>query len=194
MSTGASTMPERIVVGRIGPAHGIGGDVYVRPLTDVPEVRFADGMVLAAGPPVSAELTVEFTKDHSGRLLVHFVGIDSRNAAESLRNAELEALVDLDEVPPDEDEYFDRQLIGLAVNDMAGMPIGKVSDVIHLPGQDLLAVAMSSGGERLVPFVSQIVPTVDLAGGFVEIDAPDGLLNDPDDDAAESDTTPDVQS
>ncbi|MFA7265482.1 MAG: ribosome maturation factor RimM [Candidatus Nanopelagicales bacterium] len=187
-------MPERIVVGRIGPAHGIGGDVYVRPLTDVPEVRFADGMVLAAGPPVSAELTVEFTKDHSGRLLVHFVGIDSRNAAESLRNAELEALVDLDEVPPDEDEYFDRQLIGLAVNDMAGMPIGKVSDVIHLPGQDLLAVAMSSGGERLVPFVSQIVPTVDLAGGFVEIDAPDGLLNDPDDDAAESDTTPDVQS
>lgn len=187
-------MPERIVVGRIGPAHGIGGDVYVRPLTDVPEVRFADGVVLAAGPPVSAELTVEFTKDHSGRLLVHFVGIDSRNAAEALRNAELEALVDLDEVPPEEDEYFDRQLIGLAAKDMAGALIGKVSDVIHLPGQDLLAVALDSGGERLVPFVSQIVPTVDLAGGFVAIDAPDGLLNDPDDEAPEGGAAPDVQS
>ena len=194
MSTGASTMPERIVVGRIGPAHGIGGDVYVRPLTDVPEVRFADGVVLAAGPPVSTELTVEYTKDHSGRLLVHFVGIDSRNAAEALRNAELEALVDLDEVPPEEDEYFDRQLIGLAAKDMAGALIGKVSDVIHLPGQDLLAVALDSGGERLVPFVSQIVPTVDLAGGFVEIDAPDGLLNDPDDEAPEGGAAPDVQS
>lgn len=174
-------MPERVVVGRIGPAHGIGGDVYVRPLTDVPELRFADGVVLQAGPPVSGDLTVEYTKNHSGRLLVHFVGIESRNAAEALRNAELEALIDPDDLPVEEDEYFDRQLIGLAAKDPAGGTIGRVADVIHLPAQDLLAVELTAGGERLVPFVAQIVPTVDVVGGYLTIDAPAGLLEDLDD-------------
>lgn len=176
-------MPERVVVGRIGPAHGISGDVYVRPLTDVPEIRFADGEVLQAGPPVSSELTVEYTKDHSGRLLVHFVGIETRNAAEALRNADLTALIDPTDLPEDDDEFFDRQLIGLTAKDPDGASIGRVTDVIHLPGQDLLAVELDSGGERLVPFVAQIVPVVDIEAGVLTIDAPGGLLSDLDDES-----------
>lgn len=179
--TDASQTPERVLVGRIGPAHGLSGDVYVLPLTDVPEVRFADGAVLHAGPPVSRDLTVEHTKNHSGRLLIHFLGCESRGAAESLRSAELEALIDPTETLADENEYFDRQLIGLRAKDMQGAQLGVVNDVIHLAGQDLLAIVLESGEERLVPFVAAIVPDVDIADGSVTIDAPAGLLQDLDD-------------
>ncbi len=181
MSTDANGVPERVVVGRIGPAHGLGGDVYVLPLTDVPEVRFADGAILHAGPPVSGDLTVEFTKNHSGRLLVHFRGFDSRDVAELLRNSELEAQIDPTEVLVGDDEYFDRQLIGLRALNPSGIEIGRVTDVIHLPAQDLLAIALEAGTERLVPFVAEIVPTVDLVAGSLTIDAPEGLLSDLDD-------------
>ncbi len=186
MSTDASGAPQRVVVGRIGPAHGVNGNVFVQPLTDVPEVRFADEQVLHAGPPVSADLTVAQSKDHSGRLVVRFHGIADRNAAESLRGAELEADIDPAERPADSEEYFDRQLIGLRVVDTTGNELGSVTDVVHLPAQDLLAVLLTSGGERLVPFVKEIVPGVDLADGTVVVDAPTGLLSDIDDEQPRS--------
>ena len=195
MSTEGSGATQRVVVGRIGPAHGIQGDVYVQPLTDVPEIRFADEQVLHAGPPVSGDLTVEYSKEHSGRLLVRFRGISGRGAAEALRNAELEADIDPLESPLDDEEYFDRQLIGLAAIDSAGAAIGVVTDVVHLPAQDLLAIELDSGGERLVPFVRQIVPEVDLERGCVVVDAPVGLLADPDDaDDAEPDHAEELRS
>lgn len=181
MSTDASGSGERVVVGRIGRPHGIHGDVFVLPLTDVPELRFADGRDLHAGPPANRTLTIGTSKDHSGKLVVSFVGVDDRNSAELLRNAILEADVDASEGTGDSEEYFDRQLEGLRALDPVGDHIGRVTDVVHLPAQDLLEVTLSDGTQRLVPFVKQLVPTVDLVAGTIVIDAPDGLLTDEDD-------------
>jgi len=186
MSTDASGSGERVVVGRIGKPHGIHGDVYVQPLTDVPEIRFSGGTVLNAGPPVSGLLRIETTKEHSGRLIAHFEGIDTRNDAEALRNALLETDVDPTELPGEDEEFFDRQLQGLVATDLSGTPIGRVTDVVHLPAQDLLAVELTTGEERLVPFVSAIVPTVDLEAGKLVIDAPPGLLVDEVEDSDEA--------
>lgn len=186
MSTDASGAHQRVVVGRIGPAHGISGDVFVQPLTDVPEIRFAAGRTLQAGPPVTGELVVAHSKDHSGKLVVRFEGIHDRSAAESLRGAELEVDVDPFERPSDSEEYFDRQLIGLRVVDAVGELLGTVSDVVHLPAQDLLAVRLVSGDERLVPFVKQIVPNVDLERGELLLEAPLGLLSDLDEEGPRS--------
>jgi 16S rRNA processing protein RimM len=66
-------------------------------------------------------------------------------------------------------------LVGLRVRDAAGAGIGTITEVLHLPGQDLLAVARPGDGELLVPFVRPIVPEVDVAGGFIVVDLPDGL-------------------
>ncbi|HAM23754.1 MAG TPA: ribosome maturation factor RimM [Actinobacteria bacterium] len=186
MSTDANDSGERVVVGRIGKPHGIHGDVYVQPLTDVPEVRFSDGNVLYAGDPVNGNLQIETTKEHSGRLIAHFVGVETRNGAEELRNALLETDIDPKELPGEDGEFFDRQLQGLVATDPAGTVIGQVNDVVHLPAQDLLAVQLVDGSERLIPFVSAIVPTVDLAAGKVVIDAPPGLLEDDVEDDDES--------
>jgi 16S rRNA processing protein RimM len=55
-------------------------------------------------------------------------------------------------------------------------PLGVVEDVVHPPGADLLVVRRPDGGETLVPFVQEIVPTVDLASRRVVVDPPEGLF------------------
>lgn len=166
----------RVVVGRIGKAHGIRGDVTVELRTDEPERRFADGATLLTQH--DTPLVVVSARDHAGVLLVRFEGVNDRNAAEALRGTLLEADIDPNEIPEDEDEYYDRQLVGLHAVHVDGTPLGSVTEVIHLPGHDLLAVHNDSLGEVLVPFVHEIVTDVDLLEGVVRIDPPGGLFED----------------
>jgi 16S rRNA processing protein RimM len=114
---------------------------------------------------------------HSGVLLVSFEGIADRGAAEGLRGAEVWATVAADEVPAADGEYYDRHLVGLAVLDAAGRQVGRIASVLHLPAQDVLVVPTDQG-ERLVPFVSALVPVVDLVAGHVQVADLPGLLED----------------
>ncbi len=164
----------RVTVGRIGRAHGIRGEVAVDLRTDEPERRFAPKSRLIAG---DRTLTVARTRWHSGRLLAAFDEISDRTAAEELRGTVLEAEVDPDEQPADEGEYYDRQLIGLRVRNVGGDVIGTIASVVHHDEQDTLVVRRESGGDALIPFVSAIVPVVDLAGGHVVVADVPGLLD-----------------
>lgn len=164
----------QLVVGRIGRAHGVRGDLFVEPMTDSPEVRFADGAKLLTSN--NQTLTVADSKWHSGRFIVHFEGFDDRTPAESLKGLELSVEVDPLELPDDPDEFYDHQLVGLEVV-LEGKAIGKVSDVIHLPAQDVLAIAKTDGYEFMVPFVLPFVPQVDVAGGKLVITPPPGLID-----------------
>lgn len=166
-----------VVVGRIGRPHGLRGEVSVEVRTDDPEGRLAPGSTLRTDPAAAGPLTVAAGRVHSGRLLLAFEGHDDRSAAERLRGVLLVADVDPDERPEDPEEYFDRQLEGLAVRTVDGQVVGTLHDVLHLPGQDVLAVRRPDGSEVLVPFVHEIVPTVDLDAGHVLVDAPPGLLS-----------------
>lgn len=170
-----------VTVGAVGRAHGLRGDVAIDVRTDEPERRFAPGSVLTAVQASSRRLlTVKHARWHSGRLLVTFAEVVDRNDAEALRGAELEVRVPADELPEDEGEYYDRQLVGLLAVTTDGEQIGRVTHVVHLGEQDLLAIE-TKAGERLVPFVSELVPTVDLASGTVTVKAIPGLLEDLDD-------------
>jgi 16S rRNA processing protein RimM len=168
----------QLVVGRIGRAHGIRGEVSVQVRTDDPGRRFAPGSVLATDPAERGPLTVGSVRWHLGRLLVRFDGLADRTGAEELAGTLL--LVDSADVgaPEDPDEFNDHDLIGLAAVTRAGEPVGTVSDVLH-HGQDLLVItpAEGSGEETLVPFVQAIVPEVDLAAGRLVLDPPPGLLD-----------------
>ncbi len=178
MSTDARPQDARVVVGRVGRAHGICGDVSVDVRTDEPDVRFATDAQLIAGSPADRILAVASARWHSGRLLVSFVGVTDRAGAEAIRGALLEVDVDPTQVPIDPDEYYDRQLVGLRAVAPDGAVLGSITHVVHLPGHDLLAVRTPSGEERLVPFVTQIVPAVDLPSGQVTVAAPPGLFDD----------------
>ncbi|GAB3158045.1 ribosome maturation factor RimM [Micromonospora sonneratiae] len=184
----------QLIVGRIGKPHGIRGEVTVEVRTDEPEARFAAGSVLRTEPAASAgrqdavpdqgelfkvpdELTVEAARWHQGRLLVCFDGIYDRNVAEALRGTLL--CVDSAEVAPpsDPDEFHDHQLVGLAVVDRAGEPLGEVARIDHAPASDLLVLRRPGGRTALIPFVRAIVPEVDLANRRVVVDPPGGLLD-----------------
>jgi 16S rRNA processing protein RimM len=166
-----------LVVGRVGRAHGIKGEVTIEVRTDDPESRFAPGSVVLTDPASRGPLTVETARWHSGRLLLSFEGVGDRTAAEELRGTMLLAEVAAEETLDDPEEFYDHQLIGLAVETVDGEPLGEVRDMIHLPAQDLIAIARPGGGEALVPFVAELVPVVDVPGGRIVVAPPPGLLD-----------------
>jgi 16S rRNA processing protein RimM len=166
----------QLVVGRIAKAHGIGGEVSVEVRTDDPEHRFAVGERLQTDPCERGPLIVQGTRWHAGRLLIRFAGIDSRTAAESLRATVLVADSATSLPPVERDEYWDHDLIGLEAVDADGATIGRVTDVLHPPGSALLVLEGAGGRELLVPFVSEIVTSVDLGAGRAVVVPPEGLL------------------
>jgi 16S rRNA processing protein RimM len=165
----------RLVVGRIGRAYGIRGEVVISVRTDEPGLRFAAGAELDA--EAHGRLTVVRSRWHSGQLLVTFAGITDRTVATELGGTWLS--VDSSQLPPtgDPEEFRDHELIGLSVRTVTGEPVGTVADVLH-HGQDVLVIhADGDGGEHLIPFVTAIVPEVDLNAGVLVIDPPAGLLD-----------------
>ncbi len=162
-----------VVVGRVGRAHGIRGDVAVDVRTDEPERRFADGASLRTP---TGHLTVASSRMHSGRLLVRFAELADRTAAEAARGTELRVAVDRDERPEDPEEFYDHQLVGLRVVTTEGSAVGELLRVEHHGAQDLLVIG-TDRGEVLFPFVAALVPEVDLEAGRLVLDDAPGLLD-----------------
>jgi 16S rRNA processing protein RimM len=177
-STAEDEAPEllRLVVGRIGKAHGVKGEATIEVRTDDPDLRFAPGAVLLTDPPERGPLTVRAGRVQGGRLVLSFEGVPDRNAVEQLRNTMLVAEVDPDELPEDPEEYYDHQLEGLTVRSVDGVELGVVDQMVHGPAQDLFVIRRPEGGELLLPFIAEFVPEVDLEGGVVLVDPPEGLL------------------
>lgn len=149
----------RLNVGRIGRAHGILGEATIEVRTDEAEDRFAIGSILETDS--HGLLTVASARVHNGILLLGFEGVSTRNQVEELRNELLYADVDIDAEGLDEDDYHVLQLIGCMTYLEDGSEFGLVTDVLNLPGQDVLSVK-SGAGEVLIPFVHQLVPEVDV--------------------------------
>lgn len=185
-----------LVVGQIGKPHGIRGEVSVAVRTDEPEERFVAGSVFAtevprdrrvnAGPAaavpgtpdqVPSSLVIESVRWHQGRGIVQFEGVHDRNGAEALRGVLLKVESSTLTPPSDPDEFHDHQLIGLRVVSVGGADLGAVARIDHAPASDLIVLDKSGGGTALIPFVTAMVPTVDVAGGRIVVDLPDGLLD-----------------
>lgn len=164
-----------VLVGVVGRAHGIKGEVAVNIRTDEPERRFAPGAVFVTtrGP-----LTVTSTRWHHERLLVRFAGVPDRTAAEQLRGLGLRVDVSAHDRPDDPEEFYDHQLVGLQAESPDGARLGEVTEVLHLPMQDVL-VLRRERDERMVPFVAELVPEVDLAAGRVVVAELPGLFDEP---------------
>lgn len=179
-------------VGRLTKAHGLKGAIKVEMYTDAPERRFVPGAVFSLQVPTDSPWfgkTIELVelKWYNSHPVGFFKGISDRTAAESLIKAILWIDQDLTEPSDEEDAWFDHQLVGLAVM-RDGVRVGTVSQIDHLPAQDLITVETSSG-DVLVPFVKAIVASVDIEAGTMTVTPPLGLFEElPDDD-----TGPDTQ-
>ncbi|MFT4128055.1 MAG: ribosome maturation factor RimM [Gordonia sp. (in: high G+C Gram-positive bacteria)] len=168
-----------LVVGRVVKSHGVRGEIVVDIRTDDPDTRFAVGATLHGRAPRGGgdhTYTVTAARQHAGRLLLSVAGVTDRAAADALRGTLF--LIDAADVDStdDPDAFYDHELEGLPVITTAGADVGILESVLHLPANDVLAVRTPDGREILVPFVREIVPTV--GADRVEIDPPDGLLDD----------------
>lgn len=179
-------------VGRLVKAHGLKGGLKLELYTDNPAGRFVTGaaftvQVPEASPWHGKDIAVREYRVMNGSPVVFFDDVDDRESAESLVKAILWIDQDLDEV--EDDAWFDHQLVGLDVvrDDVV---VGKVVRVEHFPAQDLLIVK-SGENELMVPFVSAIVPTVDVSAGRVIVTPPPGLFEElPEADLSAAESTP----
>ena len=165
----------KLRVARIGKPHGIRGEVTVQVLTDAPGERFVRGAVFDVDPASHGEVTVRSVRWNKDILVLGFDEVPDRNRAEEMRGAML--YVDTEELEGEdegEEGWYEHELVGLEVR-VDGRPVGTVSALQVMPAQDLLVVDTPSG-EVLVPFVEEIVPEVDVEGGFVVVVPPAGLF------------------
>ena len=162
----------QLVVGRIGRAHGVQGEATIEVRTDDPDIRFAVGQSITLADGRS--LKISANRWHNQILLLSFSGINDRNQIEELRDQLLYAEVDTNSTQPG--EYHFQQLIGSQVVLPDGSNLGLVTEVVQLPGQDLLSVA-SHKGEVLIPMVKQIIISIDIDKKLININPPEGLLD-----------------
>ncbi len=171
-SKSSSNDPAYLIVGRVGRAVGLKGEVEVLVLSDDPK-RFAPGSVVLRGDTMSA-LTVSGMRATRDRNVVLFDEIADRTAAESLRGAELVIGAE-DARALDDDEYWDHDLLGCAVMTIDGDDVGVVTDVLHQPANEVLLVE-GGGKQLLIPLVSSVVKAVEPRRR-ITIDPPEGLLD-----------------
>ena len=160
----------RLNVGRVGKAHGILGEATIEVRTDLAQERFAIGAVLDTD--THGQLTVSTARVHNGILLLGFEVVSDRNSVEALRNELLYADVDINAPAEDEDDFHVLQLIGCQAHLVDGDLFGEVSDVLNLPGQDVLVIKVD-GDEVLIPFVRALVPIVDITAKRLTVIPPE---------------------
>ena len=179
---------ETVLVGRIGAAHGIRGEVRVKSFTE-PMDAIGDYGPLTL--PDGGKLTVDRLRVQGDMLVVKFREVADRTAAERLTNRDL--LIPRSALPEPEDEetFYHADLIGLRVETAAGEGLGEIVAVPDFGAGDLLEVKPAQGKSYYVPFTRAFVPVVDVAGGRVVAELPEGFLKEarpePGEDGAEED-------
>ncbi|MGF3054039.1 ribosome maturation factor RimM [Microbacterium sp. YY-03] len=171
-------------VGRLVKAHGLKGAFKLELYTDNPDGRFVPGAVFTLQVPESSPwhgktVTVREFRWMNSHAVLFLEGVDDRNTADELVRAIL--WMDDSQDEQEDDAWYDHQLVGLdVVRD--GAVIGRVARLEHMPAQDLLIVKVDDR-EVMVPFVTAIVPEVNIAEGRVTVTPPTGLFEESDDDA-----------
>ncbi len=155
-------MKDLVLVGRIGAAHGIKGEVRLVSFTEDPKAVGSYGPLQDAGGARRFEIAaLRPVKDNI--FVVRFAGISTRDAAEALTNLDL--YFPRTALPvTGEEEFYHADLIGLRALDTAGTEVGRVLNVLNFGGGDILEIVPPDGSETLLlPFTKACVPTIDLA-------------------------------
>ena len=166
---------QQVTVGKIGAVYGIKGWLKITSFTDNAENIFDYTPWILIQGQQQRQLDVVDWKRHNKGLIAKFAGIDDRDMAATLTGATIAILAQqLPELP--DDEYYWRELIGMAVENEQGYHLGTVSQLMETGANDVLVVRANSNDaygkqERLIPFVEErFVKQVDKASGIIRVD------------------------
>jgi 16S rRNA processing protein RimM len=167
-------MSGKVCVGAIAGAFGVRGEVRLKSYCAEPAAIADYGTLTDEGG--TRQFDVTLTGQIKNGLSARLSGVRTKEEADSLRGVRL--YVDRAMLPETgDDEFYHADLIGLRVMDTGGAELGTVRAVLNHGASDLLEV-MGPGLKApvLLPFTRAIVPTVDVAGGRIVADPPEGLL------------------
>ena len=168
-------MADRVCLGAISGAFGVHGDVRLKSFCADPSAIANYGALTSEDGQSWFEISalMPIKAGFSARLS----GVATRMQAEALKGTRLYAARDVLPDLPD-DEFYHADLVGLAVLDTGGAQLGKVKAVLNHGADDLIEVQVTGGDTVLVPFRQAVVPTVDVAGGRLIVDPPEGIFSD----------------
>ena len=155
---------ERIVIGRVGAAHGIRGELRIIPLTDFPE-RFAALREVMVGDEL---LHIESVKPQGKNFLMRFREYTVREDAQKL-TGRLLTVARAEAAPLDEGEYYVFDIVGLTVYDEENNELGTVENVLRTGSNDVYAVRSEDGREILIPALRKVVRTIDVPNGRMTV-------------------------
>jgi 16S rRNA processing protein RimM len=162
---------KKIRVARIGAAHGVRGESKLWSFTQEPSA-VADYAPLE-NEDGTRQFEIESMRAAKDHFVVRLKGIDSREAAEALRNTDL--FVTRDKLPPLDDDgtFYHADIVGLAAVTRDGVPVGTVSALHNFGAGDLIEIVTTAGGDPLLlPFTDVVVPEIDLASRRIVVVLP----------------------
>lgn len=159
----------RVCVGAFAGAHGVRGQVKLKSFTEDPAaIGTYRPLTDETGERVFQLQLVGIAKDG---FLARVDGIHDRNAAEALQGTRIYAPRDA-LPPPDPDEFYHADLLGMAVEQLDGTPYGTVRAVHNFGAGDVLEIERNQGASIMLPFTQAVVPTLDFAGRRVVVNPP----------------------
>jgi 16S rRNA processing protein RimM len=160
-----------LLVGRIGAAHGIKGEVRVQSFTEDPLALVSYCPLATSKPGLTIRILAARTTTNV--LVARIEGVNDRTAAEKLNGVELFIDRALLPDPDDEDDFYHADLLGLRAQLADGTALGTVSAVPNFGAGDLLEVRDERSGDTyLYPFTKAVVPEVKVADGYLVIEPP----------------------
>jgi 16S rRNA processing protein RimM len=165
-------------MGVVGAPRGVRGAVRIKSFTDTPEAIANYGALEDERGERKFTLRVTGSAKGDGMVIAQLSGVVDRDQAEALRGLRLYALRAV--LPAtEEDEFYHADLVGVAAVLDDGTKLGTIIAVHDFGAGDVIEIAPSVGQPVLVPFTRAAVPVVDIAGGRVVIDPPEGLFDAP---------------
>jgi 16S rRNA processing protein RimM len=143
-----------VSIGRVGRPHGLDGSFFVEGPSSRPDAFAAGATVYVADEPLKI---VASKRGSQGRPVIRLERRVARGALLSVSRESLPAL--------GVDEYYTFQLVGLEVEEEGGRSLGRVSDVLDYPANDVLV--LDSG--LVLPLVESCVRKVDIESGRIVI-------------------------
>lgn len=159
-----SATDKKIIIGKIGAAHGVRGDMKVYPLTDFPD-RFN---TIKKAYVDDQLIEIVSTRYQNNFVVMKVKGINSREEVARFTNKLLK--IDRSDVPPlAEGEYYSFDIIGLQVINQDDEILGEITEILKTGSNDVYITKAKDGRQILLPALKKVVTEINLEEGFMRV-------------------------
>lgn len=159
-----SATDKKIIIGKIGAAHGVRGDMKVYPLTDFPD-RFN---TIKKAFIDDKEINIISTRYQNNFVVMKVKDVNSREEVARYTNKLLK--INRSDVPPlNEGEYYSFDIIGLKVINQDDVVLGEIIEILKTGSNDVYITKTPEGKQLLIPALKKVVTEINIEDGFMKV-------------------------